>query len=166
MPLRAHLSAFLAHNMDFYDCLKLRESDPCTSKLGLLARSRMAQQEGLLAGYASSLQLARRASGISWCGLCIAISGLLMASFWKWSTQTAGDLSMTLRWLLDDPRPCISTDAIGAAAAAAPPPPPPTRLDMVRKHNHIDAETRHAATRITNSGNLGQTRFVEKKLFG
>jgi hypothetical protein len=118
MPLRAHLSAFLAHNMDFYDCLKLRESDPCTSKLGLLARSRMAQQEGLLAGYASSLQLARRASGISWCGLCIAISGLLMASFWKWSTQTAGDLSMTLRWLLDDPRPCISTDAIGAAAAA------------------------------------------------
>jgi hypothetical protein len=100
-----------------YDCLKLRESDPCTSKLGLFARSRMAQQEGLLAGYATiSLQLARRASGISWFGLCIAISGLLIVSFWKWSTQTAGDLGVALRWLLDDPRPCISADAIDAFA--------------------------------------------------
>jgi hypothetical protein len=46
-------------------------------------------------GNTSSL-LSPRTAGICWCGLYIAISGFLIASFWQWSTQETGDLELLL----------------------------------------------------------------------
>jgi hypothetical protein len=46
-------------------------------------------------GNTSSL-LTQQTAGICWCGLYIAISGFLIASFWQWSTQETGDLELLL----------------------------------------------------------------------